>query len=177
MRITGGDKKGRILRAPKGARTRPTTDRAKEAIFQILNSTLLDSTVLDLFAGSGALGLEALSRGAKHATFVENNRGAAEVITNNIEVLQLQEQSTVRCLSVATYFKNAPTFDVILADPPYQETNHASLFANVALCLNPSGVFVLEHFKKNEPQTDLLQKKDLRVYGDSAFSFYVQRKL
>lgn len=125
MRIVGGKHKGRPLNAPKGSDTRPTSDRAREAIFNVLahgidGSELTGARVLDVFAGTGALGLEALSRGAEHATFVEHNRTAARILKDNIEALN--ERANARVIErPAVRIGPAPhgPVDFVFLDAPY----------------------------------------------------------
>jgi len=121
MRIIAGTAGGRRLVVPEGDATRPTTDRVREATFNVLFSLdLLEGrTFCDLFAGSGALGLEALSRGASHATFVERDRAALEAIEANIANLDFGDQTTIVRTDAMRWLATARHVDVILADPPY----------------------------------------------------------
>lgn len=119
MRIVGGSARGRPLRPPpKGTDLRPTSDRVRESIFDLLQGVVdLDgATVADLFAGTGALGIEALSRGAAHATFVERDRRAAEVVRANLDTLGMAERATVVVGSALSF---AAAVDLAFADPPY----------------------------------------------------------
>lgn len=123
MRIIAGEWRGRKLAAPKGDNTRPTADRARETLFAMLTSRLGDFAglqVADLFAGSGALGLEALSRGAEHCLFVEQDRAAVDVIRANITALGAQARTRVETGSVMQMRAATRPMDLILADPPYQ---------------------------------------------------------
>lgn len=122
MRIVAGEWRGRKLAAPKGDATRPTADRARETLFAMLTSRLGDFEglqVADLFAGSGALGLESLSRGAAHCLFVENDRAAADVIRANIAALGAQMKTRVETGSATQLRAATRPLDLILADPPY----------------------------------------------------------
>ena len=122
MRIIAGRWKGRIIESLKGTSTRPTYDRVKEAIFNILQGYIPDSIVLDLFAGTGNLGLEALSRGCKKAVFVEKNPHVAKILNKNRRNLGCMDQSQVICDDVFHAIKHLSgkeKFDVIFADPPY----------------------------------------------------------
>lgn len=123
LRIVAGTFGGRYIDAPPGWRTRPTAERVREAWFSALGGRLRDASVLDLFAGSGALGIEALSRGAATVHFVEANRRAAEVLRRNLERLGLGERSTVSRVDVFRFLDarmaGGDTFDLALADPPY----------------------------------------------------------
>src|SRR5258706_8030469 len=134
MRIISGIYKSRKLIAPKGEATRPTSDRARESLFNVLNN-LIDFdgiSVLDLFAGSGAFAFEVLSRGAEHATLVDKNRNAIEVITTNAEALKVDSQVEIiqkdayqwlsRLSEIPTIDHRPSTIDLIFADPPYDES-------------------------------------------------------
>ncbi len=121
MRIVAGSARGRRLVVPAGSTTRPTTDRVREATFNALFSidAIEDATFVDLFAGSGALGLEALSRGALHATFVERDRAALSALRSNIDTLGFGDQATVVSTDSLRWLASAGHHDVVLADPPY----------------------------------------------------------
>ena len=122
MRIVAGEWRGRKLTAPKGDATRPTTDRTRETLFSMLASRLgsfEDLAVADLFAGSGALGLEALSRGAAHCLFVENDGAALDTIRANIAALKARDRATVQAGSVMSLGPAKAPHDLILLDPPY----------------------------------------------------------
>lgn len=120
MRIIAGEAKGRKLRTLKGNETRPTSDRVREALFSSLGDRVIGASVLDLYAGSGALGIEALSRGAATATFVEGSDKAADVIRKNLEETRVRGDSEVLNLTVERFFDSAPVrFDLVLVDPPY----------------------------------------------------------
>jgi 16S rRNA (guanine966-N2)-methyltransferase len=122
MRIVAGEWRGRKLVAPKGEATRPTADRARETLFNMLNSRLgsfEDLRIADLFAGSGALGLEALSRGAAHVLFVEQDRAALDAIRANIAALDARARTHVEAGSVMSLRASAQPYDLILLDPPY----------------------------------------------------------
>ncbi|SIO03651.1 16S rRNA (guanine966-N2)-methyltransferase [Parasphingorhabdus marina DSM 22363] len=123
MRIIAGDWRGRNIVAPKGDTTRPTADRTRERLFSMLTSRLgdfADLQVLDLFSGSGALGLEALSRGAAHCTFVEQDREALAALEKNITTLDAATRSDVRIGSVLALGPARQAYDLVLMDPPYQ---------------------------------------------------------
>jgi 16S rRNA (guanine966-N2)-methyltransferase len=122
MRIIAGEWRGRKLVAPAGRETRPTADRTRETLFSMLASRLGNFEALrvaDLYAGSGALGLEALSRGAAHATFVETDRAAIKAIDANVEALNVRDRVAVRAMSAAA-LPAAEPFDLVFADPPYE---------------------------------------------------------
>jgi 16S rRNA (guanine966-N2)-methyltransferase len=132
VRVVAGEFRGRRLSAPGGGATRPTTDRVREAIFNALASldVVVDATVADLFAGSGALGIEALSRGARHCTFVENDRAALSAIHDNIATLGLSGRTRVVSGDALVMAKGV-SVDVAFADPPYGFDNWPALLANI----------------------------------------------
>lgn len=151
LRILAGEFKGRPLKSPRGMQTRPTTSMVRKAVFDMLQSTILETRFLDIFAGSGAMGLEALSRGAAHSTFIENHKMALQAIHYNIDMLHLKAKTTVYSLdvfeSLKRISKKEERFDLIYADPPY---NRLELFSQLlsaletSALLNPSGLFFLE---------------------------------
>lgn len=180
MRIVGGNFRGRKLTSLPGATTRPTADRVKEALFNIWGQLTYDALVLDLFAGSGALGLEALSRGAQHVTFVEKDRKAIQIVRTNVQRLQVADRADVVQEDVFRYIdvlaKAGQTFDLITADPPYGD----GLAGAVAEALDRSnllrsdGRLVIEHHRREELPADLPNMKQIRVanYGDTRLTFF-----
>ena len=125
MRVISGKARRTVLKTLEGLDTRPTTDRIKETLFNMINSEMYDCSFLDLFSGSGGIGIEALSRGAKKAVFVENNRKAVDCIKENLEKTRLKESASVYEMDVLGYIKKAKVsgerFDVIFMDPPYNK--------------------------------------------------------
>jgi len=166
MRIIGGSLQRQTLDSPDGHLTRPTTDRAREAIFNMIYSRLdLHGTfVLDLFAGTGALGLEAVSRGAAHATFVESNPRVLAYAQKNAEALGVADKTATVKTKAAPYLEkySGPPFSVIFADPPYEYEGLADLPALAMPHLQPNGLFVLEHdtriFFDDHPALDTSRK-------------------
>lgn len=132
MRIVAGSARGRRIVAPQGLDTRPTTDRVREALFNSLGSlgAVVDARVLDAFAGSGALGLEALSRGAAHVTFVEHDHRARHAVEANLATLGFADRATVIDSDVHHYLPVAPAFDLMVCDPPYAFDAWDDLLAN-----------------------------------------------
>ena len=121
MRIISGSARGRRLKEPMGMDTRPTTDKVKESLFNIIQFELEGRRVLDLFAGTGQLGLEALSRGAEHCTFVDQRRESVTLVKENIKLCRFEERSQVVLGEAQTFLRSCrERFDVILLDPPYQ---------------------------------------------------------
>lgn len=123
MRVISGTARGRKLQAPSGRGTRPITDRAKEGIFNMLQSLggVEDAVVVDLFAGSGSFGIESLSRGAERAVFVERNRNALETLRANISHVGFEDRATVIGASVSTAVLSLPPADIAFCDPPYAD--------------------------------------------------------
>ena len=133
MRVVAGELRGRKISAPDGTTTRPTTDMAREAIFNALTSldVIVEANVLDLFAGSGALGIEALSRGAKHCTFIERDRDALASLQDNIKKLGLTDRTTVIRADAMLTATNVSGIDLVMADPPYEFKNWQGLLSNI----------------------------------------------
>jgi 16S rRNA (guanine966-N2)-methyltransferase len=167
MRIVGGHFGGRRLVMPKDARVRPTADRVREAWMSILGDELSGARVLDLFAGSGALGLEALSRGAASATFVELNPPSLRALDQNIATLGAENVVTVHRGDAMRYAERLPerAFDIVVADPPYTVDHAARLVA--LFRRHPFGrILSVEHRSALELDGD-----STRRYGDTALTF------
>ncbi len=180
MRIIAGEARGRAIIAPKGTDTRPTLDRVRESLFSILSPRLMDARVLDLFAGSGALGLESLSRGAAGAVFVDHARAAQAAIRQNIETLGYGERARLLpCdwrAALRALAAEGARFDLVFLDPPYRlEAAEAAL---VALwdgdLLADGGRIVFEHDLKLPPAPGSWAALDTRRYGDTAITFYTR---
>jgi len=179
VRIIAG-KAGRMSIQVPASVTRPTTDFVRQALFSILSEQIEDARVLDLFAGSGALGLEALSRGAASCVFVEQHRQAANVISNNLEKTKLTG-GRVAMITVDAFLKrDAGTYDIILADPPYwKHHGDADEIAKLLTAgligsrLADSGWFVAETSSAYRPvETTEMRLTDRRTYGSSALLFF-----
>ena len=136
MRVVAGYLGGRKIEAPSGNSTRPTTDRVREAVFNSLGSmgVIEGALVADLYAGSGAMGIEALSRGAAHCTFIENDRSALRVLNDNVAALGLAGDVTVIQGAVESHVQRLDV-DIVLADPPYDTANWADLMAHLSASL------------------------------------------
>jgi 16S rRNA (guanine966-N2)-methyltransferase len=183
MRITGGIHKSRTLAAPSGTATRPTTDRVREALFSILGAAgaIDGARVLDLYAGTGALGLEALSRGAAHATLVESSRNALSALRANVKALGLEERTHVAALDVgraAQRLAEMDPFDIVFADPPWAlvDTGDASrALANIVAAgvLRAGALVVLEHAARSVPPSIAgLALDETRRYGDTTLTIF-----
>lgn len=122
MRVITGKARGVLLKTPEGMQTRPTSDRVKEALFSIVNFDLPGANVLDLFAGTGQLGIEALSRGAKHAVFVDAREDACKIVRENLRRTKLENEAKVVRSDYLDYLRRCKErYDIILLDPPYAE--------------------------------------------------------
>ncbi len=171
MRISGGEAKGRRLKVPPGAR--PASERVRLAVFASLGDAVGEANVLDLYCGSGAYGLEALSRGAKHATFVDDDAKAVETSRRNAERSGLGERADFRTSAVERYLgrpaaREGP-FDLVFADPPYAADDSSRLIDAVAPLLAADGWLVLESRWSKAPVgplSGLVQQTDRR-YGDT----------
>ena len=166
MRIIGGEKRGARIFAPKGTATRPTGDRVREAAFNLIGP-VDGAAVLDLFAGSGAMGLEALSRGAASAVFVESDRDACRAIERNLAKLGLTGATVVCRDAFQALASERRTFDLVLCDPPYGFDEHARLAGYLKRILAPSGLVVLETDKRVEPELEGLTVRTSRTYGSA----------
>ena len=178
VRISGGTHRGRLLRAERDRGLRPTSERVRGAIFSILGRDAVEGRrVLDLYAGTGALGVEALSRGAAWADFVESNRRRCRRLERNLRELALDERSRVICgRAERTLGGMSGEYDLVLADPPYDARPWPTLFALLGEhgLLAPDGVVVAEH-RSNAPMADGydgLTLMDNRRYGDTSIAFY-----
>lgn len=177
MRIIAGEYKGRRLTSPIDDRIRPTTDKVKEAIFSILTNEIYGSNVLDLFSGSGNLGLEALSRGAKHCWFCDSSRDSLKLIRGNISYCRADEKATV----IAGDFRKVlsglnVSMDIILLDPPYGKNMLPECFELIGEydLLDENGLILAEHRKEEELPDQLggFTKIKERKYGKVVVSIY-----
>ena len=186
LRITSGSLKGRMIEAPTGSRTRPTQARLRQALFNSIQVQIPESIVLDLFAGSGALGFESLSRGAQSVTFVDSSRSAVGVIAANAKGLRVESQIAIHPWSVEVFLKKIPSlecrFDLVLADPPYEDGWELRLLNEVPWLslLRPEGLFCLEWGVQKSSVQDLpervsgLLKVREKRYGDSVLTTYMR---
>ena len=173
MRVIAGSRKGHRIDAPKGLATRPTSDRVRENVFNLVQSWVEDAVVLDLFAGSGAMGIEALSRGAGRAVFVESDAQACRAIEHNLDKLRLTGAEVV-CRDVTRFVAaDTRTYDLVFCDPPYDE--YAALEPTLARyapkLLTDDGVLVLETAAKTEPRLPLAQRTSRR-YGAARITLF-----
>jgi len=170
VRIIAGSRKGHSIAAPKGIDTRQTSDRVREAAFNILAPWVEGAQVLDLFAGSGAMGLEALSRGAARAVFVEGDLDACRTIERNLDKLGLHGE--VRCADVLAAIANEHRrYDLVFCDPPYAERDHQALARYLPGLLADGGLVVFETAAKVEPELPLT-KRTSRRYGAARITLF-----
>ena len=180
MRISAGEHRGRRLHSPKGRRTRPTSDLLRQAIFNVLSSEIRGARVLDLFAGTGALGLEALSRGAATATFVERDRGALESLRANLAELNLTARARVLAgdviLTLERLASYGERFECVLLDPPYAGDLGVRVVETLApgLIFCDNAVLVVQAFHKSEfpERIGVLSRFWQRRYGESRLTVY-----
>ena len=183
MRIIAGKFRGRKLKSPPSLQTRPTSDRLRETLFNILAPRIAGARFLDLCAGTGAVGVEAVSRGAEHVTFVDQSRKMCALIDENLNTFNIEEHEIEIVTSEASDFlrklvrKPKEPFDVIFFDPPYAadyEIVLDYLGEHAAKLLVTGGVVIVEHNKKKELREEAGQLKRYRVVkqGDSSLSFY-----
>jgi 16S rRNA (guanine966-N2)-methyltransferase len=192
LRVIAGEARSVPLVAPKGDATRPTSDLLKGAIFSALGERAGQGRVLDLFAGSGGLGIEALSRGADWCDFVDSSRAACQAIQANLAKTRVAGRARVHCLPVQRWLGQAartaayqergtrneqPRYDLILVDPPYTLEGQDDLLRALAgsAVVDEQTVLVLEHSSRRAPLPALgpLQAVKTRTHGDSAFTVYV----
>jgi 16S rRNA (guanine966-N2)-methyltransferase len=175
VRVIAGTYGGRVLKAPPGDSTRPTSDRVREALFSILGARIEDARVLDLFAGSGALGIEALSRGAASAAFVDNGTQAIRAIRANLSALGVQagirQSDALRFLAHASEL--GAQYDLVFLDPPYRQAERLARPLSEALpaVLAPGAVAVAESDRR-APLALELPLHDERRYGDTLIRIY-----
>jgi 16S rRNA (guanine(966)-N(2))-methyltransferase RsmD len=180
LRIIAGTLKGRRLLAPDFEGLRPTSDKLRETLFNVIAPRLPDATVLDGFAGTGAIGLEALSRGAAHVTFVEASPRAITLIRENLQRCGVADRSLVmkaRFIDASRQFGRA-SFDLILLDPPYNEPDFPGVIQAAASIVKMNGLVVLEHARRSTVPVASSQLISVRtlVSGDSALTFYERNR-
>lgn len=177
VRIIAGEFGGRFIQAPPGSTTHPMGERVRSAMFNSLGETVRGARVLDAFAGSGAIGLEALSRGAESVVFVERNRVAQRVIAENIGSLGVDEKSIVIKTTISNWLETADVtgeFDIIFADPPYHNPQFSTASRLMGL-LKPGGTMILSHPGIGEvPIQDKTVVVDSRSYGEAHLTKFLR---
>lgn len=185
MRVITGKAKGRKLKGPKGPETRATSDKVKGALFSILGDRVRDARVLELFAGTGAIGIEALSRGAARVDFVETDKATAAILEQNLSTCGFHDRAEVHPMDAFRFLKKGPRaaegpaggpYDIIFADPPYHAWQLKKLLPLLGqgVMISPDGLLVLEHFHKVglPDRIGALQALRSYAYGDTILTVY-----
>jgi len=181
MRIIAGTYRGLRLRTLKGGNLRPTTDQMRETLFDVLGPSVEGATFLDAYAGTGAVGMEALSRGARDVVFIEHHRAAAQIIRQNLAALKIDSGYALMTCAVLTGLERLERgnerFDVVFLDPPYEEIreyHHTLRQLARGVLLQPSSVVIAEHSKHVELEENYLTLHRTRLlrHGDAQLSFY-----
>jgi len=177
-RITAGTHRGRRLRTPPGLETRPTTALVREALFNMIGPSIEGATVLDLFAGAGTLGIEALSRGAARVTFVDRARGCATIVAENLATMGFAPRAEVHSADALDWLKahraDLTGYNLILLDPPYRSTAASEILGALdGFPLRPAALVVAEHHRAAVlPTLQHLQPLPQRTYGATRLSFF-----
>jgi 16S rRNA (guanine966-N2)-methyltransferase len=174
MRVIAGTARGIVLAAPRDRATRPIADRVKETLFAILGDRVVDARVLDLYAGSGAIGIEALSRGAAHATFVELARHALEALRENLRRARVEDRAIVRAADVLRFLGSPPEdrYELAFVDPPYAERDILAPLERLVPHLGPGATVVVKHFWRSPPPAiDGLASWRERRFGETGLTF------
>jgi len=178
MRVISGTAKSRKIKVPRIQGTRPTLDNVREALFNILGEVVRGKSIVDLYAGSGSLGIEALSRGAKSVTFVDSNPKCAFVVRDNLKNLGFSEQAVVLNLkagqAIERFGRSKKRFDIVILDPPYGMAKKSLNDLAKSDILKTCSFVIVEHYKKEIlPEKDrILTHKRTACYGDTCLSFY-----
>jgi 16S rRNA (guanine(966)-N(2))-methyltransferase RsmD len=174
VRIIAGERKGHTIFAPRGRETRPTADRVRENVFNIVAPWVEGARVLDLYAGSGAMGLEALSRGAASAVFVEGDPDAVRAIERNLDKLRLTGATVLRAEATTALAQETAAgrkYDLVLVDPPYSMTSFESLARYLPRVLADDGLLVFETDARTEPELPLPVRSS-RKYGSTRITVF-----
>lgn len=179
IRISAGSAKGRHLKMPGGGKTRPAMNRVKQSLFSILASRIPNCRFLDLFAGSGSLGIEALSRGASFAVFVDNSRECVRTIKENLELTHFTDRARIYCQDCRKFLarRDLEPFDVVCIDPPYLKGLLPPILDDIATStlFKSSTIFIIERQKKDElnfAARSYLELLDERIFGDTVLTFF-----
>ena len=180
MRIIAGAFKGRNLKSPPSMNVRPTSDRLRETLFNVIAPRIEGARFLDLCAGSGAVGIEAISRGASHVTFVDRSRRMCKLIEANVELCRIpEEQQVIYCSEANEFLRQSKDerWDIVFFDPPYKDDYLKTLEyvgSNTAKLLTDDGLLIAEHHHKNALPEIVGELRRTRVLkqGDSALTFY-----
>ena len=178
MRVIAGEFKGRTLHTLPGERSRPTTGKVREAVFSRIQHLVPGSTWLDLCAGHGGMGIEALSRGAKFCWFVDNYPPACRVIARNLVLLSLDARAGIICADAGKACRRLAKscgrcIDIVYLDPPYRQHDvYADAIRNLPLLLVPGGLLIVEHSADYLPQVEFARQAVTRTYGSTVISYF-----
>jgi 16S rRNA (guanine(966)-N(2))-methyltransferase RsmD len=180
MRIIAGEFRGRVIKSPTDSRTRPTSDRLRETLFNVIAPRIEGARFLDLCAGSGAIGMEALSRGAEHVTFVDRSRKACALIEENLDLLGIPEEDTdIQALSAENFVgrEHESGWDIVFYDPPYDSHYEVVLHefgSPESRLLNEDGILIAEHHTKHALPDSVQSLRRWRILkqGETSLSFY-----
>ena len=174
MRIIAGTLKGRRLDAPDWPGLRPTSDRLRETLFNILAPRIRGARVLDGYAGTGAVGLEALSRGAAHVTFIEQDRRAQQLIESNLRNCGVSDRYAIIRAGFAAAALSAGEFDLVFLDPPYEAAELTAALEAAAPLVGPEALLILEHATRDAAPEAIgtLERTRQVAHGDSTLAFY-----
>ncbi len=177
MRIVGGKYKSRVLLEFKGDKIRPTADKVRESLFNILQNRIYGAEFLDLFCGTGAMGIEALSRGARSVTFNDNSRESITLTKTNLEKLKVDESYKTSNLDAVTYLTTtSDKFDIIYIDPPYASEFGINALKVCARALKENGIVIYENQTPFAQEISGLTKTDERKYGRVYLTFFKEEK-
>jgi 16S rRNA (guanine966-N2)-methyltransferase len=175
MRVIAGTARGIVLAAPRGGGTRPITDRVKETLFAIIGERVLDARVADLYAGSGAIGIEALSRGAAWADLVERERRALDTLRANVARAAVGDRATIHATDVERFLatSEAGAWDLAVLDPPYEARDIVAPLQALVPRLALGALVVVKHFWRTEPPAvDGLRHARTRRFGETSLTFF-----
>lgn len=173
MRIVGGVFKGRVLKSFDGDKVRPTSDMARESLFNILRDRISGAKFLDLFCGTGAMGIEALSRGADFVAFNDYSRDSVLLTKQNLEKLGIRDRVRVHTLDATVLLGSiGEDFDIVFMDPPYKSDVGVKALNLVVNVLNEGGIVILENEEGFDGEIPGLIKYDVRKYGRARFTFF-----
>lgn len=170
IRITSGSQKNRKINAPDFDEFRAVQEKAKLAIFSVLHDRVKGAKCLDLYAGSGNLGIEALSRGAAHCTFVDDSRKTTKIIDENIRLTNMQAKADIENQDAIKFVGNTmEKYDIIFADPFFKDVHHRFLFEQMETALNEDGVIVFSHGEDTDIEDALTNTENLKVYDTKRY--------